>query len=328
VGELSVIDNTPASAFVIAAAPCRLLAVDEDTFWRLVRASHEFAGNLLVLLAERMRATNVKASEGEKQRREFEKAARVDGLTGLHNRRWLDTSLPRLIERQTRDRQPLAVAILDVDHFKSFNDIYGHNAGDHVLRTVASLIATKLRPLDLTARYGGEEFVVIFPDTDLSGAYTACERLRGIVATTHVQMPDGTELPPVTISLGVAQVEQGEQAEQVLKRADVALYRAKHNGRNRVEASVEDTPKPKSHRVPKPSRLLQRGCAYLPENEGIMRVKCEITVDLDDGAFELKVQNLSSPGEAIDYEQLMKVLQKVFEKWDSTAALSGSSADG
>ncbi len=235
VGEISVIDDSPASAYVLAAESTRLLCVSEDTFWRLVEASHEFATNLLLLLAQRMRENNSTISEGTRQRRQLEHNATVDALTGLHNRRWLDEKLPRLVGRCRRGQEPMSVLMLDVDHFKRFNDDYGHAAGDQVLSQVSRTIMSKLRPTDLGARYGGEEFVIILPYTGMSGACIAAERLRSAVEETSVETSDGRILPPVTISLGVAQLMEDEEPMDLVGRADAALYRAKANGRNRVE---------------------------------------------------------------------------------------------
>ncbi len=235
VGEISVLDDSPVSAFVIAAQTTRLLAVDEDTFWRLTGASHEFAVNLLLLLAHRMRANNHAISAGDRLRRSLEREAMVDALTSLNNRRWLDARLPRLLRRYAFSGDPVSVAMVDVDHFKRFNDDYGHAAGDEVLVAVARAINSTLRPTDYAARYGGEEFVVILPDTDPDGAVVAAERLREVVARTAVVVGDGRKLPPVTLSLGVAGMTEGEESTSLLARADAALYRAKHRGRNRVE---------------------------------------------------------------------------------------------
>lgn len=237
VGEISVIDDSPATAHVTAACPTRLLAVDEETFWRLVGASHEFATNLLLLLAQRMRVNTSLIMEGARLRRQLERDAMVDGLTGLHNRRWLNDKAPRLVERHGRGAVPLSVLVVDVDHFKRFNDDYGHSAGDQVLAVVARTLSTSLRPTDLAARYGGEEFVVLLPDTDLAGAATAAERLRIAVGGTTVPTHDGRVLPPITVSIGVAELVAGESATALIDRADAALYRAKKTGRNRVERS-------------------------------------------------------------------------------------------
>ncbi|MBZ0119379.1 MAG: GGDEF domain-containing protein [Sandaracinaceae bacterium] len=234
VGELSVLDGSAASANVVARTACHLLAIQEDGFWHITNASHAFAVNLLIKLAARLRANNATVSRNVKKRRQYERAAMFDGLTGIHNRRWLDETLHRMATRHERSGSSLALSLIDIDHFKSFNDRYGHAAGDHVLTVVANVLSTNLRPTDLVARFGGEEFVIIFPDTDLEHALVAAERVREAVSKQDAPLPDGTALPRVTISMGVAQLLPGQSVSDLLKVADLAMYRAKQTGRNRV----------------------------------------------------------------------------------------------
>lgn len=234
VGELGVLHGSNASAYVIAQADCELLALDEEAFWQLTHSSHAFAINLLVKLAERLRANNATVSTNIEKRRIYERAAMFDGLTGIHNRRWLDDTLHRLVERQSKGGGSLSLSLIDIDHFKQFNDGHGHDAGDAVLAAVATEMAANLRPTDLVARFGGEEFVILFPDTSLLEAAAAAERVRAVVESTDVTMPGGRALPRVTISMGVAQLKSGQQPADLLKAADLAMYRAKQGGRNRV----------------------------------------------------------------------------------------------
>lgn len=233
VGEMSVIDERPTSATVKALEPGRVLAVAEDMFWLLVAASHAFSANLLVLLSGRMRETNRAIAKNIKLRQRFEQEAKVDILTGLHNRRWFDESLPRMVGRHVRTQQPLSLLMLDVDEFKKYNDRHGHQAGDAALSRIGAVLGSRIRPTDLTARYGGEEFVVMLPLTDYSGALVAAERIRNSVAAeTSSLLLSGESL---TVSVGVAQLSADETPESFIARADGALYRAKAAGRNRSE---------------------------------------------------------------------------------------------
>jgi PleD family two-component response regulator len=215
VGELSVIDNSPASAFVVAAAASRLLVVDEAVFWDLVQASHDFAINLLFALAQRLRANNSTVANNIRLQREYKRNAMVDALTGMYNRRWLDDALPRFVRRYARGSQPLAVLMVDVDHFKVFNDEHGHPAGD--------------RALD-----GGEEFIVLLPGADSQGALGVAERVRLAVSELSLVGPDGMALPPITASIGCAVLAPSQTGEALVATADQALYASKRAGRNRV----------------------------------------------------------------------------------------------
>lgn len=234
VGELSVLDGTPASATVEAEAPSRLLVVDQDTFWRVVRASHEFATNLLLQLGERMRNATSSVQASRDERRHLEHVSQVDPLTGLRNRRWLDENLPRIVDRERRAGRHTSVVLADVDHFKSVNDTHGHLAGDEVLRVVGRLLLSRLRPSDVGVRYGGEEMIMVLPGTDAAGAVVAAERVRRLLADQSITTPAGARLS-VTASFGAAQVHDGEDGVHAIHRADEAMYRAKHGGRNRTE---------------------------------------------------------------------------------------------
>ncbi|MBB4142456.1 PleD family two-component system response regulator [Rhizobium rhizoryzae] len=162
----------------------------------------------------------------------------TDGLTGLHNRRYLDNHLKTLFNRAAARSRPLSVCITDIDRFKSVNDTYGHDAGDEILREFARRIRSTVRGADLACRYGGEEFVVVMPDTDAHSAASIAERLRGIIEAAPFALPSGGSLQ-ITASLGIASFTAGvETPEQLLKNADRALYEAKNSGRNRVVAAA------------------------------------------------------------------------------------------
>jgi diguanylate cyclase (GGDEF)-like protein len=139
-----------------------------------------------------------------------------------------------MVKRHGSGGNRLSLSLIDIDHFKSFNDTYGHAAGDHVLTVVASVLAANLRPTDLVARFGGEEFVIIFPDTSVEEAAVAAERVRAAVARESLVTPEGTKLPSVTISMGVSELTTGQSVPNLLKSADRAMYEAKQAGRNRV----------------------------------------------------------------------------------------------
>jgi two-component system cell cycle response regulator len=159
----------------------------------------------------------------------------TDGLTGLHNRRYLESHLSAMLGEATARGRPVSLLLIDVDFFKSINDRFGHTAGDEVLREFALRLRTNVRGIDLTCRYGGEEFVVAMPDTGKEIAGKVAERLRHRIEAEPFQILGGTRNLDVTISIGIATRERAaDDAQAMLKRADEALYRAKREGRNRV----------------------------------------------------------------------------------------------
>jgi diguanylate cyclase (GGDEF)-like protein len=236
VGEISLIDRKPASAFVVAAEPTRVLVLDEELLWLLADSSHAVAYNLLHTLASRLRSGNqiIQHDRAELERYKFH--ASVDALTGLFNRYWIDKMLARQMERSRGSREALSLLLIDVDQFKQFNDRHGHVAGDCALRAVATCMRGALRPSDMLARFGGEEFLVLLPGASLQNARDIAERLRSAVGHMPIHYVDGTQLPSVTVSIGAAQLLEDGSPEMFLERADRALYRAKSGGRNRVQA--------------------------------------------------------------------------------------------
>ncbi|MGB6172627.1 MAG: PleD family two-component system response regulator [Xanthobacteraceae bacterium] len=159
----------------------------------------------------------------------------TDALTGLFNRRYMESHLGTLIEQAAARGKPLSALVVDIDYFKAINDSHGHDAGDDVLRDFALRIKRSIRGIDLACRYGGEEFVIIMPETDMAVAAMVAERLRRRIAAEPFAIAQGSRQIPVTISIGIAGLRgKDDTAPALLKRADQALYRAKRDGRNRV----------------------------------------------------------------------------------------------
>lgn len=232
-GEISLVDGKHPSALVVAAEPTRVLSIPHDTVWSLADHSHEIARNLLEIIAGRMRNDNMALIASQNRKTQFEHQAYVDALTGIYNRHWMGNAFPRALHRCALDKQPFAVMVVDIDHFKPVNDTYGHLVGDLALKVVARCIAENLRPHDLLARYGGEEFAVLLPDASLEEARTIAERLRAMIADTEICC-EGISFK-VTISIGIAPTQHEGELENLIREADHALYRAKELGRNRVE---------------------------------------------------------------------------------------------
>jgi diguanylate cyclase (GGDEF)-like protein len=235
VGEISMVDGQRPSARVQAAGKTRVLVLGHAAMWALLNRSHGIAFNLLWILSGRMRDHNKALEKSRSRSLEFEHAASVDVLTGLHNRRWLDDAFARMLRRGHNDGRPACLLMIDIDRFKQFNDTWGHLAGDAVLRHVSRQMGAHLRPTDLMARYGGEEFSALLPDTTPDEALGIAERLRNGVEWSSLTLGESGETVRVTISVGLAAAHTEEGLEALIARADAALYRAKENGRNRVE---------------------------------------------------------------------------------------------
>jgi two-component system cell cycle response regulator len=163
----------------------------------------------------------------------------TDGLTGLHNRRYLERHLLTLVQQAVTRQKPLSVLVLDIDHFKSINDSFGHAAGDDVLREFSRRVRKTLRGIDLACRMGGEEFVVAMPDTDAALALLVAERVRQRICDESFVVDGVDRAIDVTVSIGIASLMSStDTSEVLLKRADAALYRAKRSGRNQVAAAA------------------------------------------------------------------------------------------
>ena len=181
------------------------------------------------------------ASEMNELRNQVERLSRdsqTDSLTLVANRRAFDTALKAMTKEAREEGSALSLIMIDIDHFKRFNDAHGHVVGDQVLRFVAQEMVHCFKGRDLLARYGGEEFAVLLPSTPLKGGSLVAEQLRSIIAAQGFVDDKGAGPHQVTISLGVAEFDGQENALEFVERADTALYRAKEEGRNRVETAT------------------------------------------------------------------------------------------
>jgi len=158
-----------------------------------------------------------------------------DSLTGLYNRRYMETHLSTLMEHSANRGKPVSLMIMDIDFFKSVNDTYGHDVGDVVLKEFAKRIKTSIRGVDMACRVGGEEFIVVLPETQVSQAHMIAERMRNIIGNEPFKVPVKTGELEITVSIGISSMEDvDDDASLLMKRADQALYKAKSDGRNRV----------------------------------------------------------------------------------------------
>ncbi|ADN08477.1 GGDEF domain-containing protein [Sulfurimonas autotrophica] len=177
-------------------------------------------------------ATSTDITSRIKMEKKLKKLATIDSLTKIYNRYKIDEAINIQIARYRRYKEPFCIFMFDIDNFKTVNDTYGHDAGDRVLKALSRLVSNHIRTTDIFGRWGGEEFVIILENTSKEEAFVITEKLRKIV---EVSVIDGKY--KITISIGVAQYEESESREELVKKADKALYRAKENGRNQVVAA-------------------------------------------------------------------------------------------
>jgi diguanylate cyclase (GGDEF)-like protein len=231
IGEIVLVDEEAPSPAVVAVVASRLLRLNRTDLWNLIEAQPKLARNLLRVLAARIGGGRSLGLPSQAQ--PLQHLVHTDPLTGLHNRRWMNEMFVRALDRCERARLPATLALIDLDRFRSINDNYGHRAGDRVLAQVAWVMLRQLRPADLVARCGGEEFAVLLPQTALSDAVAALERLRLAIGASHTALAERATVR-ISVSVGVAQWQQGWSLEELLHAAQGALEQAKQAGRNRV----------------------------------------------------------------------------------------------
>ncbi|MBU2955454.1 diguanylate cyclase [Marinobacter sp. F3R08] len=212
---------------------------------KLLDVEHDARAELEIKVHRRTAQLRDTMRELENANRQLSMMSLNDALTGLHNRRHLNTIFPELSAEARRNAQPLTLALVDADHFKTINDTWGHGFGDTCLQFLAEMLTRHVkRPRDVAIRFGGEEFALVLPGTDSAGALNVCTALLEDIASTTLLAPDGTEVT-ITLSGGIASLNPGETQSQLFDRADKALYRAKSEGRNRVllaeTAGIENT---------------------------------------------------------------------------------------
>ena len=196
-------------------------------------------------LNEELKETNsgvvALSHELEEKNKALHKQANLDGLTQIPNRRSLDKKLNTEWKRMKRERKPLGIIMIDIDYFKNYNDIYGHLKGDDILKIVGKTIESSVyRPGDFVARYGGEEFLVVLPDTDLNGLNKISENIREKILDLKIIHESSKTSKYLTVSLGFSLMipEEGYYVEDLVNLSDIALYKAKNSGRNRVEKEI------------------------------------------------------------------------------------------
>lgn len=232
-GEMSIFDNVKPSATVFARQPSKILVIPPDIALAMINASHDLCLNFLHMLSQRIRHSNKVVCEDQFHIRCIEEESKVDALTGLHNRRWLEDMYTREMNRSNAGKFNLCAFMVDIDHFKHVNDNYGHLAGDQILKAVAQELSFSLRPSDMPVRYGGEEFTVFLPGTTKENALMIAERIRANIEKMKIALASNQMLQ-VTVSIGITMRTAGDTVQSIIDRADGALYTAKNSGRNKA----------------------------------------------------------------------------------------------
>jgi diguanylate cyclase len=220
---------------VVAQQPAQVKAIIET----LVKSTREMR-DANKALENRLSLSKTEISNLQQSLEAIRAESLTDPLTGLGNRKYFDRSIELAVQTAFASGEPLSLLMFDIDHFKSFNDSYGHLTGDQVLRLVGMSLKQTIKGQDITARYGGEEFAVVLPSTALRQALTVADHIRrAIMAKELKKKSTGEILGRVTISVGVSMLQPGDDTDSLIERADACLYAAKRNGRNRVVCEAD-----------------------------------------------------------------------------------------
>lgn len=236
VGEMSTLGDGFASAFVVAATECKLVAISQAAIWELIDTSHQAALNILRILSHRFSFNSRALSEPADQLGGYEEPSMVDELTGLYNRKWMNDKLERYLQRGMTNNQPGCLVMLEMDKHQQFTEEFGSLGADLALRSIAHTMLTCLRPDDQAGHYMGPKFSIFLPNTDsLHDAGIAAERLRIAVNSAPIVLPSGDSLPSISVSLGVSQARPNDRLSTLLERTMNALQQAQSAGGNRVK---------------------------------------------------------------------------------------------
>jgi diguanylate cyclase (GGDEF)-like protein len=229
-----------ASAFTVGDYSARVVLKTHDEMEGLADTFNEMAREIESHTRHLEETIRDRTRELEEANRKLRELATTDGLTGLYNYRFFEDTIRMEVRRAQRQKLPLSMLMIDLDHFKVYNDTHGHQMGDEVLKTLARIMKYRLRSTDFPCRYGGEEFAIILPGTGFEEAMSLAEEIRGLVEAHPFSGGERQPEGRLTISIGVATYPQDAEDEiSLVRTADMALYRAKQKGRNRVEGPAE-----------------------------------------------------------------------------------------
>jgi diguanylate cyclase (GGDEF)-like protein len=234
VGEMSVLVDSIVSAYVIASTDCQLLSIDYASFWSLLNGSSEAARNMLNILVQRIRLGNEVVADSLLQHQHLPNRDIIDSLTGLFNRHGMQGKFDRLLQRCTVGKQPLCLIMLEMDEVENATSSVKDFRDEQPLRTIAQMLLTFLRPDDHAARLIGKKFAVLLANLPLADALATADRLRNTISQVPIVLPDGSSLPPFTISAGVCEAKAGENWSTLVARTNMALALAINAGGNSI----------------------------------------------------------------------------------------------
>ena len=223
VGEMSMFDDNQVSAYVIAVTDCELLSIPHADAWSVLNESLRASHNLLTILANRMRSSNRVLAESMEYREGYEALDYVNAVTGIYNNRWLSENTSRLIHRYTVSHQPCFFILLKVENFGQFEAHFGSLGSDQAQRTIAQAMLRCLRPNDVTAHIGEDLFAIFLPQAEKESANRAAERLLEEIGHTAIVTPTGDALPPITLSVGISQLQPDDKLDNLIERARSAM---------------------------------------------------------------------------------------------------------
>ncbi len=236
VGEISIIDDRPPSAYVKATIDSLLISINRKVLVEMYQKQTNLAANLLKLIADRFRQNTAVLTRTVELQREYQDKSERDGLTGTNNRNWMNDVFPKQIELSQHLGQKISMLLIDADYFKQVNDQHGHQAGDITLAVLTSIIEGCLQEPDLLVRYGGDEFVVLMPGASLSQARAISECIRRNVTQTPINLDDDNSIK-ITVSIGIAEAGKDDNMGDLIEKTDKGLYQAKQSGRNKIGAA-------------------------------------------------------------------------------------------
>lgn len=235
VGEMSVLVDSTVSAYVIANTDCQLLAIGYSSFWSLLKGSNDAALNMLNILVQRIRKGNEVIADTLLHHDKLpDKRATIDSLTGLYNQLGIQEKYDRILHLSSVGKQSLSLIMLKVDEAKNTLISVSELSDDESIHSIAQTILTFLRPGDCAARLSGKQFAVLLANLQFADTYAIAEQLRSTICQLSIRLPDGSTMPPVTVSAGVCKANDDDTWRTLLAKTDQALERAIHAGRNRV----------------------------------------------------------------------------------------------